>query len=215
MQPVAEDLKAHGVHVAFTNQTYFEWTHNKGVIADGQRVLISSINWSNESVSDNREAGVIITHNGVGNYFTQVFNWDWNVGEYLGAPPAFITLTGPDTTFTGIVPLTWTHTMNEGDITSYQVQCSTSATFGTLIINTTVSIKAYSADITAQGAGNYYFRTRAIFTNGSTSNWSNILTVVYLALPPIPGFPFEAIAIGAILAVGLGLIARRRKQRQN
>jgi len=124
MQPVADDLIAHGVHVAFTNQTYFGWTHNKGVIADGQRVLISSINWSNESVSENREAGVIITHNGVGTYFTQVFNWDWNVGEYLGTP------TTPTT-------------------------------------------------------------------------------------PPIPGFPFEAIAIGAILAVGLGLIVRSRKRQQN
>jgi hypothetical protein len=104
--------------------------------------------------------------------------------------------------------------MNEGEIASYQVQGSTSATFGTFIINTTVSTKAYTADIIAHGAGNYYFRTRAIFTNGSTSNWSNIVTVVYLALPPIPGFPFEAIAIGAILAVGFGLVTRRRKQRQ-
>jgi phosphatidylserine/phosphatidylglycerophosphate/cardiolipin synthase-like enzyme len=86
MQPVADDLLAHGVHVAFTNQTYFGWTHNKGVIADGQRVLISSINWSNESVSENREAGVIIHHSGVANYFAQVFQWDWVVGEYLGDP---------------------------------------------------------------------------------------------------------------------------------
>jgi phosphatidylserine/phosphatidylglycerophosphate/cardiolipin synthase-like enzyme len=86
MQPVADDLLAHGVHVDFTNQTYFGWTHNKGVIADGQRVLISSINWSNESVSENREAGVIIHHSGVANYFAQVFQWDWVVGEYLGDP---------------------------------------------------------------------------------------------------------------------------------
>ena len=92
MQEVAEDLLAHGVHVAFTNQTYFGWTHNKGVIADGQRVLISSINWSNESVSENREAGVIIHHNGVANYFAQVFQWDWEVGEYLGTPTAPATL---------------------------------------------------------------------------------------------------------------------------
>ena len=86
MQEVADMLLANGVQVAFTNQTYFGWTHNKGVIADNQRVLISSINWSNESVSENREAGVIIAHSGVANFFAQIFQWDWEVGEYLGAP---------------------------------------------------------------------------------------------------------------------------------
>lgn len=86
MQEVAEMLLSNGVEVAFTNQTYFEWTHNKGVIVDGESVLISSINWSNESVSENREAGVIITHSGVANYFAEVFQWDWEVGEYLGTP---------------------------------------------------------------------------------------------------------------------------------
>jgi phosphatidylserine/phosphatidylglycerophosphate/cardiolipin synthase-like enzyme len=215
MQPVADDLKAHGVHVAFTNQTYFGWTHNKGVIADGNRVLISSINWSNESVSENREAGVIIQHTSVANYFAQVFQWDWDVGEYLGAPAGLIFLTGPETTITGLIPLTWTTTLDEGDIAMYQVQGSTSAAFSTVVINTTVTTKAYTADVTAFGAGTYYFRTRGIYTNGSVSNWSYIATVAYLALPPIPGFPFEAIAIGAIFALGLGLIARRRKQRQN
>ncbi|MFX1576095.1 MAG: phosphatidylserine/phosphatidylglycerophosphate/cardiolipin synthase family protein [Promethearchaeota archaeon] len=86
MQDVADMFLANGVQVAFTNQTYFGWTHNKGVIADNQRVLISSINWSNESVSENREAGVIISHSGVANYFSQIFQWDWEVGEYLGTP---------------------------------------------------------------------------------------------------------------------------------
>jgi cardiolipin synthase len=86
MQEVAEMLLANGVEVRFTNQTYFGWTHNKGVIVDGQKVLVSSINWSYESTHENREAGVIITHSGVANYFNQIFNWDWNVGVLLGPP---------------------------------------------------------------------------------------------------------------------------------
>ncbi len=86
MQEVGETLLANGVQVRFSNQSYFGWTHNKGVIVDGNKVLISSINWSFESTHENREAGVIVTHSGVANYFTQIFDWDWDVGVSLGAP---------------------------------------------------------------------------------------------------------------------------------
>jgi cardiolipin synthase len=52
--------------------------HNKGMIVDGEQVLISSINWNENSPSFNREAGVIIRHPGVGDYYTRVFEDDWN-----------------------------------------------------------------------------------------------------------------------------------------
>jgi cardiolipin synthase len=52
--------------------------HNKGVIVDGDAVLISSINWNEQSPSFNREAGVIIDHPGVGEYYRAVFEDDWN-----------------------------------------------------------------------------------------------------------------------------------------
>jgi cardiolipin synthase len=86
MQEVAEMFLANGVDVRFSNQSYFGWTHNKGVIVDGQKVLVSSINWSYESTHENRETGVIITYAQIANYFTQIFNWDWNVGVPLTSP---------------------------------------------------------------------------------------------------------------------------------
>jgi len=52
--------------------------HNKGVIVDNQRVLVSSINWNSVSPNFNREAGVIIDHPGVARYFLEVFEDDWN-----------------------------------------------------------------------------------------------------------------------------------------
>jgi cardiolipin synthase len=55
-----------------------EKIHNKGVIVDGQRVLVSSINWNSNSPNFNREAGVIIDHTGVAQYFLTVFEDDWN-----------------------------------------------------------------------------------------------------------------------------------------
>jgi len=53
--------------------------HNKGVIIDGEKVLVSSINWNENSPSFNREAGVIIEHAGAGQYYTAVFEDDWSV----------------------------------------------------------------------------------------------------------------------------------------
>jgi cardiolipin synthase len=54
-----------------------EKIHNKGVIVDDKRVLVSSINWNSNSPNFNREAGVIIDHPGVARYFREVFDDDW------------------------------------------------------------------------------------------------------------------------------------------
>ncbi|MDD1711667.1 MAG: phospholipase D-like domain-containing protein [Methanoregulaceae archaeon] len=53
--------------------------HNKGVIVDGEHVLISSINWNTNSPTFNREAGVIIDHPAVAGYYSRVFEDDWHV----------------------------------------------------------------------------------------------------------------------------------------
>ncbi len=55
-----------------------EKIHNKGVIVDDRRVLVSSINWNHNSPNFNREAGVIIGHPGAARYFRTVFDDDWN-----------------------------------------------------------------------------------------------------------------------------------------
>jgi phosphatidylserine/phosphatidylglycerophosphate/cardiolipin synthase-like enzyme len=54
-----------------------EKVHNKGVIVDDTRVLVSSINWNSNSPNFNREAGLIIDHPQVAMYFKQVFDDDW------------------------------------------------------------------------------------------------------------------------------------------
>jgi len=54
-----------------------EKIHNKGVIVDERRVLVSSINWNSNSPNFNREAGVIIDHVNVARYFRAVFEDDW------------------------------------------------------------------------------------------------------------------------------------------
>ena len=59
--------------------------HNKGIIADGQRVLVSSQNWSTDGTLYNRDAGVIIEHPDAASYFQQIFLHDW---DHLAAQKA-------------------------------------------------------------------------------------------------------------------------------
>ncbi len=56
----------------------FSKTHNKGMIVDGEKVLISSINWNLHSITSNREVGVIIEDQNVTEYFKNVFIHDWD-----------------------------------------------------------------------------------------------------------------------------------------
>ncbi|RJS71016.1 MAG: hypothetical protein CW694_06270 [Candidatus Syntrophoarchaeum sp. WYZ-LMO15] len=55
--------------------------HNKGVIVDGKKVLISSINWNRHSPTYNREIGIIIENPDLGRYYSDVFLDDWNRGR--------------------------------------------------------------------------------------------------------------------------------------
>jgi len=90
----AQILIQHNISVAYANTSYygsphlFETMHNKGMIIDEKIVLVSSINWSPTSLRDNREAGVIIKNTKVAQYFTRLFEADWETAaEYLyGAP---------------------------------------------------------------------------------------------------------------------------------
>ena len=56
----------------------FEKIHNKGMIVDGNEVLVSSINWGENSPTNNREAAVIVESEDIASYFTEIFMYDWN-----------------------------------------------------------------------------------------------------------------------------------------
>lgn len=60
--------------------------HNKGLIVDGEKVLICSLNWNANSVY-NREAGVIVENADIVGYYEQVFfhDWDASMGGMQGS----------------------------------------------------------------------------------------------------------------------------------
>lgn len=63
----------------YSNWSIFSNVHNKGVIVDNQSVLISSINWNENSFLNNREAGIIIENQDLVRYYVDVFFYDWNL----------------------------------------------------------------------------------------------------------------------------------------
>lgn len=71
----AENLDMQAKLVNMAEHDFYK-IHNKGVIAD-DKVLVSSINWNLESVTQNRETGIIIKNQEIADYFVTVFEHDW------------------------------------------------------------------------------------------------------------------------------------------
>ncbi|MHA1127237.1 MAG: phospholipase D-like domain-containing protein [Candidatus Heimdallarchaeota archaeon] len=78
-QNTTELLLGHDIEVRFFKG--LGHNHNKYVSADGQVTAISSINWSNNSVVNNREAGAVVKNANVAAYFKTVFDWDFANSE--------------------------------------------------------------------------------------------------------------------------------------
>jgi hypothetical protein len=79
---VALAFAEENIPIVWMDTRFFAAIHNKAFIADGRIVLICSINWSEESISENREAGVVIEHDGVGAWYQAVFDYDWGIADY-------------------------------------------------------------------------------------------------------------------------------------
>ncbi len=52
-------------------------SHNKGMIVDEDSVLVSTINWNENSMRRNRELGVIVENDKIADYYSNVFLNDW------------------------------------------------------------------------------------------------------------------------------------------
>jgi phosphatidylserine/phosphatidylglycerophosphate/cardiolipin synthase-like enzyme len=78
---VAALLHQHNIPVVWQDTRWFTALHNKGIVVDGRIVLISSINYSDGSISENREAGVIIENEEVAQWYQNVYDFDWGLGD--------------------------------------------------------------------------------------------------------------------------------------
>ena len=69
------DISSKIIDIASTGIRYI---HNKGILADSDQVLVSSINGTENSVKNNRETALAITSADVNAYYTKVFDYDWS-----------------------------------------------------------------------------------------------------------------------------------------
>ncbi|MDG6220029.1 MAG: phospholipase D-like domain-containing protein, partial [Candidatus Thermoplasmatota archaeon] len=66
------------VRLADLREMDVDKVHTKGMIVDGSTVLVSSLNWNSNSMLRNREMGLLMYSQEAGEYFEQVFMWDWD-----------------------------------------------------------------------------------------------------------------------------------------
>ncbi len=83
-------LEPYGIQVKllYTNWSYFSNMHNKGLIVDNHTVLISSVNWNENSVRNNREAGIILNNTEIAAFYLEVFLFDWSLEKPQLSPLA-------------------------------------------------------------------------------------------------------------------------------
>jgi hypothetical protein len=74
----AQILRAHGIEVKYSNNSGgIDKFHVKGFIVDEEAVMISSLNWNENSATNNREIGVIVNSSTVAIYYVNLFLRDW------------------------------------------------------------------------------------------------------------------------------------------
>ncbi len=60
----------------------FEKIHAKGVVIDGEEVLVGSLNWNDHSARENREVVVALEGRGPAGYYERVFRGDWRAAVW-------------------------------------------------------------------------------------------------------------------------------------
>ncbi len=75
------DVRWMGNETSSVGESWISTTHTKLLIIDGNTTLLSSINFSEQGLTKNREAGMVIQSTTVADYYTEVFESDWADGE--------------------------------------------------------------------------------------------------------------------------------------
>jgi cardiolipin synthase A/B len=64
-------------HYFFLNEDSIKLLHNKGMVVDDKVALISSMNWTENSIKNNREVGILVENPKIAQHYSQLFETDW------------------------------------------------------------------------------------------------------------------------------------------
>jgi len=70
-----------------TAQVEITYIHNKGILVDGERALVSSINGTQNAVMNNREVGLILDSTDAARYYGRAFDFDWSNSAPMKSGP--------------------------------------------------------------------------------------------------------------------------------
>jgi cardiolipin synthase len=65
------------VHNFFVTEDGIRLLHNKGMVVDNKVTLVSSMNWTENSIRNNREAGIMVSDSSVADHYSRLFDTDW------------------------------------------------------------------------------------------------------------------------------------------
>ncbi len=131
-------------------------------------------------------------------------------------PPSAPVLTDPGAEApAGNIVIDWAASTDpDGTIDHYELQSGNDPGFTVVLATYPTTNTNYT--VSAPTSGLFFFRVRAVDDDGAYSDWSNVEDIIITGglppPPPIPGFPIEAIALGALIALGGGIVYRRRKR---
>jgi phosphatidylserine/phosphatidylglycerophosphate/cardiolipin synthase-like enzyme len=106
VKQMVADLRRRGLkldqNLRFLSGKHFVHCHNKLLIVDQERVLVSSQNWSDSAVAKNREVGLLVNYPQLAKHFARIFTLDWETGlRRLPTPRAAPEIFGPESLATG------------------------------------------------------------------------------------------------------------------
>ena len=167
-------------------------THNKGVIVDSSTVLISSINWNENSARNNREAGVIVENDAAGGYYTDVFLYDWNSSNNQSPIASFthspsnpvvnqtITFNASNSTDPGGTIENYEWDFGDGEKAEGEIVTHSYSSAGNYTVKLTVTDNEGAANSTAQviHAGVAVATTVSIKTPSEVSEGENFMATV-------------------------------------
>lgn len=70
-----------GTNVRYIDTDRFVHCHNKLIVVDNRSVLVSSQNWSDTAVLQNREAGLMFEYPDIAKYYAGIFEADWSTAK--------------------------------------------------------------------------------------------------------------------------------------